>query len=119
MCSTNHALLEAQASGLPALVMERGSAAERISERSGCVCRSTVDLIVETAALVRNDVRRKAMGKAAREHALQQGLDAAVAPLFAEYRAQRQIQALVGSSAQPSFRRADAFNSNSAMVAST
>lgn len=87
MRSTNHALLEAQASGLPALVMERGSAVERISEHSGRVCRSTVDLIVETAALVRNEVRRKAMGRAARECALQQGLEAAVAPLYAEYRA--------------------------------
>jgi glycosyltransferase involved in cell wall biosynthesis len=86
MCSTNHAVLEAQASGVPALVMEHGSAGERISEYSGCVCRSTVDLIVETAALVRNDVRRRAMSGAAREHALQQVVNAAVAPLYTEYR---------------------------------
>jgi glycosyltransferase involved in cell wall biosynthesis len=87
LCSTDHAVLEAQASGLPALVMQRGSASERMSQYSGCVCRSTVDLIVETAALVRNDVRRKGMGRAAREHALQLGVDAAIAPLYAEYRA--------------------------------
>ena len=90
-CSTNHAVIEAQASGLPVLVMEGGSAPERISPSSGVVCRSTVDLIVETAGLIRNDVRRKAMGRAAREHAVLQRVDAALAPLQAQYRAAAEI----------------------------
>lgn len=58
---------------------------------SGVVCRSSVDLIVETAGLIRNDLRRKAMGRAAREHAVQQRVDAALAPLHAEYRAAAEI----------------------------
>ncbi len=86
-CSTSHGVLEAQASGLPALVMERGSARERVSRNSGCICRSTVDLIVETAALIRNTDRRKVMSRAAREHGLQAGLESAVAPFYAEFRA--------------------------------
>jgi phosphatidylinositol alpha 1,6-mannosyltransferase len=98
--STNHALLEAQASGLPAVVMERGSAPERVCKHSGCICRSTVDVIVETAVLIRNDVRRKAMGKAAREFGLQQGLDTAVAALYAEYRAAAEISG-VGRELRP------------------
>ena len=101
-CSTNQVLLEAQASGLPVLVMERGSAPERVSECSGRVCRSTTDLIVETAALIRNDVRRKAMGKAAREHGLQQTWENAVATLYAEYRAAAEISG-VGRELRPAF----------------
>jgi phosphatidylinositol alpha 1,6-mannosyltransferase len=101
-CSTNYALLEAQASGLPVIVMERGSAPERISERSGCICRSTVDMIVETAALIRNDDRRKAMSRAAREYGRQQESDVAVAPLFAEYRAAANISG-VGRELRPAF----------------
>jgi glycosyltransferase involved in cell wall biosynthesis len=86
-CSTCHGVLEAQASGLPAFVMEQGSARERVSRNSGCICRSTVDLIVGTAALIRNTDRRKVMSGAAREHGLQAGLESAVAPFYAEYRA--------------------------------
>jgi glycosyltransferase involved in cell wall biosynthesis len=100
-CSTHHKVLEAQASGLPALVMERGSARERVSRNSGCICCSTVDLIVETAALIRNTDRRKVMSRAAREHGLQEGLESAVAPFYAEYRA-----AAVGSGIRREFRPA-------------
>jgi glycosyltransferase involved in cell wall biosynthesis len=99
-CSTNYALLEAQASGLPVVVMERGSAPERISERSGRICRSTVDMIVETAALVRNDERRKAMSRAAREYGLEQEFDRGVAPLFAVYRVAADISG-VGRQLRP------------------
>ena len=65
--STNLAVLEAQASGLPVVVMERGSARERITDSTAVVCRSHADFIVETAALVRTGERRKAMALAARD----------------------------------------------------
>lgn len=86
-CSTNHGVLEAQASGLPAVVMENGSARERVSKWSGIVCRSMVDMIVETAALIRTDDRRLAMGRAAREHARLQHGTGGLSAVYAEYRA--------------------------------
>ncbi|HKY22245.1 MAG TPA: glycosyltransferase [Vicinamibacterales bacterium] len=85
-CSTNHAVLEAQACGLPAVVMERGSARERVSEWSGVICRSTVDMIVETASLIRTEPRRTAMARAAREHARRQRWTSGLSSLYGGYR---------------------------------
>ena len=85
-CTTNHAVLEAQASGLAAVVMKNGSARERVSEGSGVICRSTVDMIVETASLIRTEPRRTAMGLAAREHAGRQHWSGGLSPLYAAYR---------------------------------
>jgi glycosyltransferase involved in cell wall biosynthesis len=45
--STNLAVLEAQASGLPVVVMERGSARERVEDTTARVCRSQADFIVK------------------------------------------------------------------------
>ena len=84
--STGLAVLEAQASGLPAVVMARGSAAERVAESTARVCRSHADFIVETAALVRTDARRAAMGLAAREYAKQQEWAEGLTSVYAEYR---------------------------------
>jgi len=83
---TAHAVLEAQASGLPCLVMEGGSAAERVSEASAVVCGSTVEWIVGTASMLRDHVRRKERGRAAREHALRQDWVNGLSPLYAGYR---------------------------------
>ena len=99
--STSHAVLEAQAAGVAVAVMEQGSARERVTESTGVVCRSGVDLIVETASLIRTDARRKAMGAAARKYALQQNWAVGLAPLYAEYRAAVQI-----SGARRNFRPA-------------
>ena len=85
-CSTHHAVLEAQAAGLGVAVMEEGSARERLSESSGVVCRSSVDLIVETAGLIRTEARRKAMSAAAREHAIRQRWAAGLSSIYGEYR---------------------------------
>lgn len=84
--STNLAVLEAQASGLPIVVMERGSARERVTASTARVCRSYADFIVETAALVRTDERRAAMGMAARKHAKQQEWAVGLTAVYLEYR---------------------------------
>ena len=89
--STNLAVLEAQASGLPVVVMERGSACERVSESSAVVCRSQADFVVETAALVRTGLRRSAIGLAAREYAVRQEWAAGLTSVYAEYRAAAEI----------------------------
>ena len=84
--STNLTVLEAQASGLPAVVMEDGSAHERVAGSTAIVCRSEADFIVETAALVRTDSRRTAMGLASREYAMRQDWAAGLSAVYAEYR---------------------------------
>ena len=84
--STSLAVLEAQASGLPVVAMERGSARERVSDASAIVCRSQSDFIVNTAALIRTDTRRRAMGHEARQHAMRQQWETGLAPMLAEYR---------------------------------
>jgi glycosyltransferase involved in cell wall biosynthesis len=85
--STNLAVLEAQACGLPVVLMERGSARERVSLSTSIVCRSQADFIVETAALIRTGERRRAMGFAARDHAARQAWQSGLISVYAEYRA--------------------------------
>jgi len=92
--STNLAVLEAQASGLPVVVMENGSARERVGASAGVVCRSSTDLIVETAGIVRTDARRKAMGIAAREYAMRQNWSDGLMAVYAEYRAAAALSAV-------------------------
>jgi alpha-1,6-mannosyltransferase len=89
--STNLAVLEAQASGLPVVVMECGSARERVTESTARICRSNADFIVETAALVRTDARRRAMGMAARKYATHQDWSAGLTAVYAEYRCAAEI----------------------------
>ena len=117
--STNLAVLEAQASGLPVVVMESGSARERVGSSAGVVCRSHADFIVETAAIVRTDARRKAMGSQRanmRCARIGRRTDGGVRGIS---RGVRRCQLFGAISSQPSFRRADAFSSNSTIVAST
>lgn len=103
--SANHAVLEAQASGVPGVVMARGSGQERICGASGVLCRSHVDVIVETAALVRTAARRKGMARAAREYALRQRWDVGLAPLYAGYRMAAAISLELKSLTAASSRR--------------
>jgi glycosyltransferase involved in cell wall biosynthesis len=100
--STNLALLEAQASGLPVVVMERGSACERTSESSALVCRSHADFVVGTATLVRTNERRRAMQAAAREYAGSQEWSMGLTTIYAEYRAVAEISR-VRRNLQPAF----------------
>ena len=92
--STNLAVLEAQASGLPAVVMTRGSAHERVGDTSAVVCRDDADFIVETAALIRTDLRRGTMGVAAREHALRREWVPELMSIYGEYRTAAEISRL-------------------------
>ncbi len=92
--STNLMVLEAQASGLPVVVMERGSARERVGGSAAIVCRSQADFIVETAALVRTDARRNAMALASRKHAIRQDWATGLSPVYAEYRSAFEISRL-------------------------
>jgi len=92
--STNLAVLEAQASGLPVVAMARGSARERVDGRSAILCRAPADFIVETAALVRTDARRRIMGIAARKHALQQVWAPELLSVYTEYRAAAEVSRL-------------------------
>ena len=98
--STNLALLEAQASGLPAVVMDHGSAHERTAQTGAVVCRADADFFVETAALIRNDARRRAMALAARQHALSQDWVTGLTSVYAEYRAAAQ-HSRVGRDLEP------------------
>jgi glycosyltransferase involved in cell wall biosynthesis len=84
--STHHALLEAQASGLPVVVMAKGAARERVTPAAAVVCRSEADFIVYTAALIRTETRRIDMARAAREYAMLQQWESGLAPLYAAYR---------------------------------
>jgi glycosyltransferase involved in cell wall biosynthesis len=101
--STYHAVLEAQACGLPVVVMARGAARERTVAGAGVLCRSDVDLIVDTAALIRTDERRRTMGRAAREFAAIQRWEFGLAPIFAHYRsdAARSAQRRMAASGEP------------------
>ena len=71
---------------LLSVVMERGSARERVTDTTARVCRSHADFMVETAALVRTDARRTTMGLAARKYAKQQDWAAGLTTVYAEYR---------------------------------
>jgi glycosyltransferase involved in cell wall biosynthesis len=99
---TNLIVLEALASGLPVVVMVGGSARERVAESTAVVCRSQADFIVETAALVRTEERRKAMALEARKYASAQEWAAGLTSVYAEYRAAAEISR-VRRDLQPAF----------------
>jgi glycosyltransferase involved in cell wall biosynthesis len=89
--STNLALLEAQASGLPIVAMEGGSACERVSAATAILCSADAHFIVETAALVRTETRRRELGLAAREFAMRQPWAPGLTAVYAEYRTAAEI----------------------------
>src|SRR5262249_19842334 len=82
-------VLEAQASGLPALVSRMGGPREHIVDgETGFVCgaRDVGDFCARAVELIRNPARRREMGVAARRLALTRTWPAALAPLFGSYR---------------------------------
>jgi glycosyltransferase involved in cell wall biosynthesis len=83
-------ILEAQASGVPALVADRGPAREQmVADVTGYVCAAGCerDFCWHAARLLVDLERRRAMGRAARLAALTREWPEALRPLFACYRA--------------------------------
>lgn len=68
-----NSVLEAQASGLPAIVTDKGGPREIIMpDKTGLICqgRDVKNLVETIEVLMNNNIRRRKMGKAAREMAL-------------------------------------------------
>jgi glycosyltransferase involved in cell wall biosynthesis len=80
------AVLQAQASGLPVVVMEQTCASEYVSDHGSLTCGGLTDFLVDTATLIRNPARYKAMRPIAREHSLKWEWRAGLEPLYASYR---------------------------------
>ena len=84
--SAGNVVLEAQAAGLPVIVMEQGGPKEYVRDGvTGLVCGTYRDLLARTAALVSDETVRCHMGRAAREHARGLRWEPALAPLYAGY----------------------------------
>jgi glycosyltransferase involved in cell wall biosynthesis len=80
-------VVEAAASGLPAVVAAAGAAHEHVTAGvTGLVAGHPGELASAVLALFADPVRRAQMGRAAREHALGYDLDAAVAATWDLYR---------------------------------
>jgi glycosyltransferase involved in cell wall biosynthesis len=83
-------VLEAQASGVPVLVTNVGSARENMRPgRTGYVCRSgdVAELAARAAALLVDRGHRQELGEAARQYALSRTWDASLTPVYELYRA--------------------------------
>jgi len=86
--AAGNVVLEAQACGLPVIVASRGGPREYIRpDETGLVCPAgDADRFGHAAAtLLRNPQRRRAMGEAARAHALTLRWESALAPLYQAY----------------------------------
>jgi glycosyltransferase involved in cell wall biosynthesis len=86
--TAGNVVLEAQASGLPVVVADRGGPREQMRNGlSGVVCPDDREAwTVTTAALLTDGATRRAMSTAAREFAVTRTWDLALAPLFDTYR---------------------------------
>ena len=86
--SAGHVVLEAQASGIPALVSDRGGPKEYIKpNQTGFICFAgdAEGFACHAASLLHEVRRRRQMGDAARAHALTLRWDAALQPLYQVY----------------------------------
>ena len=86
--TAGNVVLEAQASGLAVLVSEDGGPRESIRPNvTGIVCPpDSQGWTIAAAALLTDNGRRRAMGAAAREHAMVCSWDRTLAPLYDAYR---------------------------------
>jgi glycosyltransferase involved in cell wall biosynthesis len=85
--TAGNVVLEAQASGLPCVVMEEGGPKENVwTNRSAFVTATDRAFVDAVCRLVADDEVRGAMASAARTYALTRDWPGAFAPLFATYR---------------------------------
>jgi glycosyltransferase involved in cell wall biosynthesis len=83
-----HVVLEAQASGLPVVVSDRGGPAEQvIPDGTGAVCPAgDVTAFVDQIVRLRHPIGRRSMSVAARQYALSRDWPDALRPLFRTWR---------------------------------
>jgi glycosyltransferase involved in cell wall biosynthesis len=84
--TAGNVVLEAQASGLPVLVSDRGGPRENMRpDETGFVCRSLPDFVQRASQLLADDDHRQALGAEARRYAMTRRWDAALEPLYRAY----------------------------------
>lgn len=79
-------VVEAAASGLPAIVSSRGAAHEHVTAETGMVTDGAANIAQAVLALFADDDRRRRMSLAAREHARAYDLEVALAATWDIYR---------------------------------
>ncbi|MFT3698096.1 MAG: glycosyltransferase [Kofleriaceae bacterium] len=79
-------VVEAAASGLPAIVSSKGASHEHVTRETGVIADGAAAIAREVLALFDDPDRRARMSRAAREHALAYDLDAALTATWEIYR---------------------------------
>ncbi len=82
-------VLEAQSSGLPVVVSDRGGPSEQILRNTtGIVCKAgnAQEFVAALTTLLRSSETRRAIGRAGRQHALGRSWPAALGPLYDAWR---------------------------------
>jgi len=107
-------VLEAQASGLPVVVSDRGGPCENLlPDESGFVCRGGDVISFATAIQQLSDPsRRAAFSEAARRYAESRSWEASLAPVYALYRARRSRATAAGRPAAAFRLKAEATRHN-------
>jgi glycosyltransferase involved in cell wall biosynthesis len=86
--TAGNVILEAQASGLPVLVTDRGGPRENMRpEKTGFVCRTLSEFLERTIQLLGDSDRRRGFAAEARRYAFTRRWDAALDPLYRAYEA--------------------------------
>jgi glycosyltransferase involved in cell wall biosynthesis len=85
--TAGNVVLEAQASGLPVLVSQRGGPAENMTHgETGFCCANLREFASRAADLLRKSARRRVFSEAARRYAMTRSWQTALEPLYRAYR---------------------------------